>query len=363
MKNLEDKIQQLLINLIKEKDSKKRVDCLTEILTLNNLYSTISKKNFDDEIAKFATLKDFRRFDQENYRIFKAFMSNYEREIPHHKLISKNAILTLCDNFSYKELEEYETILTKDGMKEIILSFFEKYLNDFYPLVKCFYQDDNFHFLSDWSTRVSGTHIYLPFSKKSMIVCNDNGNLESMITIVHELGHMLSYYDLNKDYQNMEKDCYFEVFSYTLERIFINYLKEENFLIKECIKASKEEDNTFFETAVHLCFLTKLSSLKLNKSYEVQNWEDVFKKYSLDNIDKELYKDINLKDTLAYFYGYLLSLEYEQQFIENPELTIKYLRNLNCQNGVYPMQKLFSTTNLSIQEISTMKTLQKRLKN
>jgi len=49
--------------------------------------------------------------------------------------------------------------------------------------------------------------------------------------------------------------------------------------------------------------------------------------------------------------------------MENPELTIKYLRNLNRQNGVYPMKKLFSTSNLSIQEISTMKTLQKRLKN
>ena len=99
----------------------------------------------------------------------------------------------------------------------------------------------------------------------------------------------------------------------------------------------------------------------LDIDYNVQNYEDFFIHHPNEDIDKEMYKELNLKDELSSFYGYLLSLEYEQQFLKNPEETLQYMKHLNQKNGIYPMKKLFATSNLSLEEISKMKTLKNRL--
>ena len=93
-----------------------------------------------------------------------------------------------------------------------------------------------------------------------MIVCNDNGNLESMITIVHELGHMLSYYDLNKDYQkqieaaNYERDlARGELIGFKIDQGFapptFDYTNKERFIELENIRITFEKffDSTWEE--------------------------------------------------------------------------------------------------------------------
>lgn len=363
MCELENKMQQLFITLIKEKNPQKRLLCLEEVILLNKLYCAVSGHTLETEMEKYSHLEDFMRLDRKEYAFFRAFTSNYEREIDYHDLLSTNAILILCDYFTLGQMEEYEHVIEKDTMKEIILSFFEKYLKEYYPIVKNFYKEDAFYFLpySKWSTKVAGSNLYLPYSKKSIIVCNDKMDLQTMVTIVHELGHMLCYYELKDNIDSMNKSYFYEVFSCTFERLFINYLMNEKFLVKECIHYLKEEDNTFFESADHLCFLTKFSSLMLDIDYNVQNYEDFFIHHPNEDIDKEMYKELNLKDELSSFYGYLLSLEYEQQFLKNPEETLQYMKHLNQKNGIYPMKKLFATSNLSLEEISKMKTLKNRL--
>ena len=293
---------------------------------IGNLYNSVGRVLGNDIEADM--LKVFKSSKQ--YKKFIKRLDFYEFEMLDHFILKKkvhNAFIGDCmfdTGDSLEALGERErtvtTVLSDKDFYDIFWQFmrslhleqlFEKYVKE----GKIY----NTHF-DEVRNNVLGYTVFNPMEIDTDIFIGDfHNDIDSMFTLAHEFGHVYDFNEFQgdiKDYnQYFYQSFYGEVFSRAFEKLFLDYLIQNNILLEEAKDKLFETSNINYEYLLGAYMLTlvpddylkyghyegidKESFVQLVK-YDFED-EDVIRNYIMDSTY------FSVSEDLTYSYGSILS--------------------------------------------------------
>lgn len=204
----------------------------------NQLKNENVKEEYINELIAYALFVYYSGYITEeefNYSISKIqtnpCVASYLRERNNsiNNFITNNSLL---NNFYYRALSIYQnydlrplSVLNIDkNIKDYFISFL-KYMNC-YDL----YEELENKKRISYESPVLGHSICVGNKSKSYIIINENDNFYRYLTLSHEIAHALENRVLKKRKQYFDSPYINEIMSITFNRIFIEYLKENNVL-------------------------------------------------------------------------------------------------------------------------------------
>lgn len=362
MEELEKRRLFLLNQLLTEKNKQKRIYYFHDLLLLDEIYKSFYHKTIIGDIWNTITQEDWLKERNAFFKEFQAFLNFYNEDRVFHQFFSKN-VLRVEKNYSLLfQSRMYENIFTWKQMQEWILSFFAECIPQEFAFVKDFFEKDKFFWVYDskmLGKNFNGATYYFYSYSDCMIMVSGIPSFEFLITLVHELGHAICYNKSHTKVETMEKGLYYEVYSVTLEQLFIEYMQKKNLFEQDILAYLCGANRLFQKNALKLDFISSIPYvLQVDETYIIRNQEEEVCKNPVMVSNQG---EINFKEVLIYFYAQLLSLEYLEQYKNNPKEMFVHIKCLNEGNGVYNLEELFPMAGLSIEEVGKMKTLKKHL--
>lgn len=274
-----------------------------------------------DKIA-FLSDKDNEALDRKYYAHSKKMMINYLENKEFHKKFFE--IIYKKTSHARKKIEEDEysgiTDLSENDYYNLFFDFMNKIGQsktfDRFVKNKRIYTTDNGMDSCDL-----GYTLFNPITKDSDIFIDDfDYNVFTMFTLAHEFGHV---YDLNHFDESISVwNTYFyqslngEVVSKTFERLFVDYLLDNNILVPEAKDMLFDMCNwnieyvltSYIISLIPDIYIADGSYLKLSPTKIYKLVERYFNKKN--NVRKFINKcsNIDIKDTYQYAYGDIISL-------------------------------------------------------
>lgn len=237
-----------------------------------------SKTDYEDHIeqGKLSYRKANKYLDLidnavvDNFIKFKKFHYAFSKEV--NKMLNEK--LCEVDDFDYQD-----TNLTIVEQYGIIIDFFKSInspegINIFNQLIneKRIFSTNSYNSIDD------GSIILNPFSKNETIYINKSeiDDIDTMVSIVHELGHAIDSFNLLRKYTNKELllyetvgSPYIEVSSKLYEKRFIEYLIENNIYPGNAKYSLDEYYHSILDSSENQLFLSSLDDKYLkNKRYK-----------------------------------------------------------------------------------------------
>jgi len=326
-KKLKNEINELITLYKNTSSQRNRMYLYSSIMYLKEIYHDLTKKTIlfkpKYEDISFRSILD----QEENKSIYLELVTDENRKMVN--TFTENGIAIIKENSDLKECF-FESTITFDTAKEIIYSFFEKFDKSTLPFIKQMLEN-NIVFCNPKTDNLGYTN-NIRTLKKSYIVLfanKDDINIEILITIIHELGHVM----YNKMMNNkLFYDSFLEVFSYFLEQTFIEYCIKNDIHSIDCLKSQKNDICNLYD------WLDDLRTI--NTFFDKVDVETL----SLKLKRKDL-KTIGLKDRILKFkecdsfylrcYGVSLGFYYAKLYENDPEKTNLYVEAFLKDIGVY----------------------------
>lgn len=296
-----------------------------ELLDLCSMMYFVNGSLVDDNFLsknqqKFI-LKHYQEQALEGIKIF-------ENNILIHTSSSKKVI----ENFNKVHFHSYDGDLEKVSIREnieLVRDFLQQYdleqLDYFDYLIK-----NNCINISDRKLKFYQGISFLSL-KKSYILCNNFGNINLAVTLIHEYGH--TYSSFKNNYQHLNKNLNLsEINSHYMEYMFLDFLIKNNLFGDDALLIQNRNYKDLYVRSLMLLILTSIDNLKCEESYIIIN-EDAEIKKSILKLQDVRYSELlsltadtlNLHDILNYTYGNLMGLMYFAKYSDNPSKIKKEL--------------------------------------
>lgn len=263
-------------------------------------------------------------------------------------------------------LESYSKFIKLDNMyhskqrrysRSDFISIIESFLNEFDINMFDFFRKMCKNNLIDVDTQKTYigdiTYDIASLSKSYIIVDNERYNLETMLAVVHELGHAMIYDNMRKlsfrQTKVSNKDFNYEIFSLFLEFAFLDYFNRHKI---------NEIDSLVSENK--LLNYIKESFLGLKEVND--GIDELGLSYLLDD-ESENFDDTLIATSLKYGYGGLVALEFFEQYKSDSEDTKRRLHLFNSSQGLIKYDDILSIALTSEEELLQCKVLKKRLES
>ena len=205
----------------------------------------------------------------------------------HDEIMDKMDFLTYpypMDVYSYDEA----------FFKDIILAFYSTFGNDYYKMVKKYFDENRVGMCFVHETSSSPAFYYkIPMLKSGYVVSKSQVyNTWSLCDVVHELGHAIDAETLlfpQGKKMNISEDLYSEVFSLVVQRCFTDFLIDKNI---DVIGGRLIDNETFLDNYGF--------SKKIGCAFPI-------KKATKKQLKKQREDILNLDDSVRYFLGHIIS--------------------------------------------------------
>ena len=283
-----------LITQLKKADSNNKFDKIAADLKM--LYDLTERHNLYDypNVDNYVSRK-IDTYENDNlYNIFvkkmNRLLSIIQDDLDFYQEYALNYELFKYYKFEkdYHELEYVKDKEIFEYAKEF-MSYFDKDLYNAYKTL----EDHNHILLNDYDkTELGGLFTPLNNNKLSYLSLYLNNNIDDASSIVHETAHLRQHDFLkNSKANNSYNYLYREVYSYFIQFVFYDYLKNKN----------------LFKRDIDTCFNGCLENL--NNTFVNLN-------YDLDHLDSDY---LALYSDLQYAFGIHIALKYYDIYINDPE--------------------------------------------
>ena len=340
--------------LVRAKTTAEKESCLSSINFLNMIYYSIcsDEKDYFYSVVKNNKNK-FLVSDQYMKKLNKSYTNNFIKNKNNLNNLSLHAV-----NIYSKELDKYkvpslleETIFSEDDAYFIIHSFFEKnypeYVNYIDMLIKNkrLLRIDNFE-----DDKYEGLCLNTYKSDPFIVSKSPKYTIETITTLIHELGHAVDFNCINKRFSHNKSEKYLFLSSY----VEVNSRLFEKQALEFFINCDINKDislyllNEYHYT--NYCFLLQLYIFTLlpdkilqNDNYSLLSEDELkliipFEKYNID-IDACLSEEkIILRDSFTYGISGLLATIIDSNIKENSKHG-KVLYNDFMANRTEPYSK------------------------
>ena len=325
----EDLYDMLSDALIQAREVKTNIDKMALYNYIGNLYTSINVNDWSDFSVNykdcFQNRRNYLKFLRMVHVYEDRFCQNFFDNKDFHEYYLGNILLPYevkMQDLAEVPVSEESQYIGKDNFFEILIGFFSTY-----GLEKAFrdFMDKNRVFnkiKKSEKDNYKGLTIFNPLNRDSacLLTCADY-DLDTMFTLVHEFGHIydlsLLEGDISQEITNYSYlSCYPEVFSKLLEKLFLQYLIENNILVD--IAKDKYIDSFLINHDFLLsCYMFSLISDKYFKGGKGLSISDdaFFREVSKHFKDTSLVREFIYKgqtdmfgDTL-YAYGDVLSTQ------------------------------------------------------
>lgn len=220
----------------------------------------------------------------------------------------------------FKELKEAECLSI---IKEFLISFD----SELFEYFKYIIEKNRIHF---GKTRINTSYSGLTtlYSENPYIICNQKRfDLISAFIIIHELGHVLNRIKTqNYSHERLlliPGSLYEEVTPMFLEKIFLDYLIDNDLFKKEATYLKKDSFNELKEYSKLLYLIANMNNMTYDDEFRLKTSSNKIKnlikglniKYCEYPI--EYLQTLNIKEIIRYFNGILLGLEYVSEYRNN----------------------------------------------
>lgn len=329
---IKNEIKSLELELRTEKDRDRIVGIVSTIELLIELYNDVSKKTPKSlKLYKITNRKKVKISDKIQKKESESYIKNF---------IDNKSFHGLFVNDLYYDMNKKEEELLFSFIEDVKLSYKEMYdimidylseeglADSFNKLLK---EKRIFKGLND-ETGYAGYAAHNTINNTSCIlVVDEDSSISTMTTMIHELGHVIDFTNLNNtqgfttanDYYL--KSIYNEVFSMLMEKDFLSYLLRNNIYSEDACSLTEEYYYNVIESLKKLLVLSSLDDkLLIGNSYIDLKSNELMANVRKNNKDIVLHEDIipselDIHNDLVYGYGGILATYYNYLKEKDPD--------------------------------------------
>ena len=337
----ETKILKDIEKLVKDRE---RITSLTkyyystlDIYNLVRIYKELTGKSLEINISNNPK---FSRYMQK-------YMSNIETDVyfyfinqEEHTILSQYVLKTFEDANFIDCVRKLQTTFTEKEFLELARDFCGSYDNRLYRLLNSTLERNGIDMRGVNKSMATTNPMYT--SNNHYILMPNQFDLEGIVMLVHELGHLWAYsvLDVRSKKQAMGADTtFYESYSHYMEQCFMEYLKNNHILLKE----TSIVENSYY--------------VWLRDFFEELNMCDELKR------DEENIEALELiSESYQYSYGMLIGVLLHERYISDPIDTKKDIDNYLFNQGLVDKDKELEMLGLTREGLKDTKVLAKRLK-
>lgn len=329
---IKNEIKSLELELRTEKDRDRIVGIVSTIELLIELYNDVSKKTPKSlKLYKITNRKKVKISDKIQKKESESYIKNF---------IDNKSFHGLFVNDLYYDMSKKEEELLFSFIEDVKLSYKEMYdimmgylseeglTTPFNELLK---NKRIFKGLNA-ETGYAGYAAHNTINNTSCIlVVDEDSSISTMTTMIHELGHVIDFTNLNNtqgfttanDYYL--KSIYNEVFSMLMEKDFLSYLLRNNIYSEDACSLTEEYYYNVIESLKKLLVLSSLDDkLLIGNSYIDLKSNELMANVRKNNKDIVLHEDIipselDIHNDLVYGYGGILATYYNYLKEKDPD--------------------------------------------
>lgn len=328
---IKKEIKNLELELRTEKDRDRIVGIVSTIELLIELYNDVSSKTPK-------SMKLYKKTNREKVKISdeiqKKDSESYIKNFIDNKSFHGMFVNDLYYNMSRREEELFsiseDVKLSYKEMYDIMMGYLseEGLADSFNKLLK---EKRIFKGLND-EFGYAGYAAHNTINNTSCIlVVDEDSSISTMTTMIHELGHVIDFTNLNNtqgfttanDYYL--KSIYNEVFSMLMEKDFLSYLLRNNIYSEDACSLTEEYYYNVIESLKKLLVLSSLDDkLLIGNSYIDLKSDELMANVRKNNKDIVLHEDIipselDIHNDLVYGYGGILATYYNYLKEKDPD--------------------------------------------
>ena len=304
--------------------------------SLKNYYNSILI-NLSDMLYELTDEVEEVRITKRDYIFMEKYTNNVGLCIKN--IVTKDRYIKFIDELtrnSLKRLKQvnktynFECTINLEDAKDLIKDFICSYDISLYPIVNKALSDDHLFVLHNEYRLGEGYSYFNTYSGLPYIViyAKEKLNIECLICLIHEIGHIIHFYttyNRPKNYTKIATNNFIEVPSTTFENIFIDYLIKNNVELKN---TQMVLNNNLHMLKEYLQFL-RINNLIIDTVLNYDEIEVETLQHLLSSkgscIDKDTicqcFNSIQLN--YSYALGGLVAAYYLEQYSKDPEKTKK----------------------------------------
>ena len=356
---IKNEIKSLELELKTEKDRDRIVGIVSTIELLIELYNDVNKKTPKSlKLYKITNRKKVKISDKIQKKESESYIKNF---------IDNKSFHGLFVNDLYYDMSKKEEELLFSFIEDVKLSY-----KEMYDIMMGYLSEEGlttpFNELLKNKRIFKGLNAEMGYAgyaahntinnTSCILVVDDDSSISTMTTMIHELGHVIDFTNLNNtqgfttanDYYL--KSIYNEVFSMLMEKDFLSYLLRNNIYSEDACSLTEDYYYNIIESLKNLLVLSSLDDkLLVGDAYIDLKSNELMANVRKNNKDIVLHEDIipselDIHNDLFYGYGGILATYYNYLKEKDPDkynfYKKRFLENRANSFNIKEFSRMFS---------------------
>lgn len=356
---IKNEIKSLELELKTEKDRDRIVGIVSTIELLIELYNDVNKKTPKSlKLYKITNRKKVKISDKIQKKESESYIKNF---------IDNKSFHGLFVNDLYYDMSKKEEELLFSFIEDVKLSY-----KEMYDIMMGYLSEEGlttpFNELLKNKRIFKGLNAEMGYAgyaahntinnTSCILVVDDDSSISTMTTMIHELGHVIDFTNLNNtqgfttanDYYL--KSIYNEVFSMLMEKDFLSYLLRNNIYSEDACSLTEDYYYNIIESLKNLLVLSFLDDkLLVGDAYIDLKSNELMANVRKNNKDIVLHEDIipselDIHNDLVYGYGGILATYYNYLKEKDPDkynfYKERFLENRANSFNIKEFSRMFS---------------------
>lgn len=356
---IKNEIKSLELELKTEKDRDRIVGIVSTIELLIELYNDVNKKTPKSlKLYKITNRKKVKISDKIQKKESESYIKNF---------IDNKSFHGLFVNDLYYDMSKKEEELLFSFIEDVKLSY-----KEMYDIMMGYLSEEGlttpFNELLKNKRIFKGLNAEMGYAgyaahntinnTSCILVVDDDSSISTMTTMIHELGHVIDFTNLNNtqgfttanDYYL--KSIYNEVFSMLMEKDFLSYLLRNNIYSEDACSLTEDYYYNIIESLKNLLVLSSLDDkLLVGDAYIDLKSNELMANVRKNNKDIVLHEDIipselDIHNDLVYGYGGILATYYNYLKEKDPDkynfYKKRFLENRANSFNIKEFSRMFS---------------------
>ena len=356
---IKNEIKSLELELKTEKDRDRIVGIVSTIELLIELYNDVNKKTPKSlKLYKITNRKKVKISDKIQKKESESYIKNF---------IDNKSFHGLFVNDLYYDMSKKEEELLFSFIEDVKLSY-----KEMYDIMMGYLSEEGlttpFNELLKNKRIFKGLNAEMGYAgyaahntinnTSCILVVDDDSSISTMTTMIHELGHVIDFTNLNNtqgfttanDYYL--KSIYNEVFSMLMEKDFLSYLLRNNIYSEDACSLIEDYYYNIIESLKNLLVLSSLDDkLLVGDAYIDLKSNELMANVRKNNKDIVLHEDIipselDIHNDLVYGYGGILATYYNYLKEKDPDkynfYKERFLENRANSFNIKKFSRMFS---------------------
>ena len=356
---IKNEIKSLELELKTEKDRDRIVGIVSTIELLIELYNDVNKKTPKSlKLYKITNRKKVKISDKIQKKESESYIKNF---------IDNKSFHGLFVNDLYYDMSKKEEELLFSFIEDVKLSY-----KEMYDIMMGYLSEEGlttpFNELLKNKRIFKGLNAEMGYAgyaahntinnTSCILVVDDDSSISTMTTMIHELGHVIDFTNLNNtqgfttanDYYL--KSIYNEVFSMLMEKDFLSYLLRNNIYSEDACSLTEDYYYNIIESLKKLLVLSSLDDkLLVGDAYIDLKSNELMANVRKNNKDIVLHEDIipselDIHNDLVYGYGGILATYYNYLKEKDPDkynfYKKRFLENRANSFNIKEFSRMFS---------------------